>query len=147
MKDCCPECRERYGGSANCYDNRTAATENGRTFSIDFKNEREPICRIKVDACLVASEEVKKCDYVFVRCSNNDHYYVELKGKNINRAYEQITTTITTHLQSHKDKNYGFIICSKVPKAGTDVAKLKEDFIKKHGRKLEVKQNKYTHVV
>ena len=147
MKNCCQECNENYGGESSCYDNNTSACEKGRTFRIEFKTEKEIVCRIKVDACVITSQVVEKCDYVFVRCTNKDHYFVELKGGDIKKAYGQIITTITTHILCHKDKRYGFIICSKVPKGGTNVQKIKEEFIKQYGQKLEVKQNEFTHVV
>ena len=96
---------------------------------------------------MVDSQKVEKCDYVFVRCTNKEHYYVELKGSNIGKAYDQIVTTIAKHIPSPKEKNYGFIVCSKVPKSGTKVQKIKEKFKKKYGQDLEVKQNEYTHII
>lgn len=136
---CLDKLKASYPDKEDCFENKTAATENGRTFRIECSNKTEQFCRIHVDGCFVIDNDSKKCDYVFVRCKNEDVYYVELKGQDIGRAYEQIVETISDHFPSPKAKNYGFIIASKVTPAFNRItAKKKEEFQKKYGVKLVI---------
>lgn len=75
----------------DCCESKTTASENGKRFEIISK---EKFTRLKIDDCIIKSKETKKCDFGFVSHSNNDFYFVELKGKNIEKAYDQIVTTI-----------------------------------------------------
>ena len=69
-------------------------------------------------------------------------YFVELKGSDIQKAYNQIVTTLTTHLRSdEQSRRWGFIVASRVPKSGLDVNKLKNEFAKKHGKLLFIKND------
>ena len=87
--------------------------------------------------------EIEKCDFGFIRYSNNDFYFVELKGSDIGKALNQIVSSINflnnNLIVIPKNKRLGFIVSSKVPSAGTDVKKLKQIFAKNYGRVLEVK--------
>lgn len=123
-----------------CTSNSKTATENGKRFEIE-SNER--FTRIKIDSCLINSQVVEKCDFGFIRNSNDDFYFVELKGSDIEKALRQIISTIN-HFNNNfiiipQNKRLGFIVSSKVPSAGTDVKKLKQIFAKHHGKILEVK--------
>ena len=46
-----------------------------------------------------------------------------------------------------KDKRFGFIISSKVPLSGTEIKNLKQDFLKNHGQKLEIKNKVLRHII
>lgn len=124
----------------NCCSKSKVASENGKRFEVV---SAEDFTKIRIDGCLITSQTVEKCDYGFVRHSSQEFYFVELKGKEIQKAYNQIVETInyfTTNLiVIPKNMRFGFIISSSVPKAGINVNNLKQDFAKKHGRKLEVK--------
>ncbi|NJO92067.1 MAG: hypothetical protein HC831_26160 [Chloroflexia bacterium] len=78
------------------FESRTSAIENRKSFIIDnSKSKKEKFCRIKVDGCLIKDKQRKKCDYVFVRCSTKDFYFVELKGGgHTEMAFEQLKNTI-----------------------------------------------------
>ncbi|THD32283.1 hypothetical protein [uncultured Flavobacterium sp.] len=120
-----------------CCSKSKVASENGKRFEI---NSNEDFTRIRIDGCLIASQNVEKCDFGFVRHSNDDFYFVELKGKEIEKAYNQILNTID-YFNSviPKEKRFGFIVSSSVPKAGISTNNLKQDFAKKYGRILEIK--------
>lgn len=74
-----------------CCQTKTVASENGKRFEIISK---EKFTRLNIDDCIIKSKETEKCDFGFVRHANEDFYFVELKGKNIEKAYDQIVTTI-----------------------------------------------------
>ena len=102
-----------------CCDNHKKAIENKMRFEI---NSAEKFTRIKVDGCLIPSQLIEKCDYGFYRHSNGDFYFVELKGTEIQKGFNQIVNTINhidgNHLKIQKNQRFGFIVSSEVPKAG-----------------------------
>lgn len=124
----------------NCCIKSKVASENGKRFEI-VKNE--DFTRIRIDNCLITSQQVQKCDFGFVRHSNNDFYFVELKGKDVNTAFDQIVSTInifeTTIVKIPKEKRFGFIVSSKNPLSGQQTNNLKQAFAKKYGKILEIK--------
>ena len=65
---------------AKCCSNSKVASEKGKKFEIV---SNESFSKIKIDDCLIASNENKKCDFGFLRHLNEDFYFVELKGKDI----------------------------------------------------------------
>ena len=123
-----------------CCTKNNVASENGKRFEID---SNEDFTRLKIDNCIITSMAIEKCDYGFVRHANDDFYFVELKGSDIEKAFSQIVSTINFFNANlviiPKNKRLGFIVSSKVPSAGTDVKNLKQAFAKYHGKVLEVK--------
>lgn len=131
----------------DCCTKSKVASENGKRFEIDSK---EDFTRIKIDNGLISSQQIEKCDYGFIRHSNDEFYFVELKGKEIKKALSQIISTIehfnNQFIRVPKDKRYGFIVSSKNPLVGQTTNILKLDFAKKHGKILEIKNIHYKHV-
>lgn len=129
-----------------CCSKSKVASENGKRFEI---SSQEDFTKIKIDGCLIALQNIEKCDFGFVRHLNQQFYFVELKGKDIQKAYNQIVGTINyfnTHLiKIPKNMRFGFIISSYVPKAGISANILKQDFAKKFGKKLEIKNKEFKH--
>lgn len=129
-----------------CCVKSKVASENGKRFEV---NCNEDFTKIKIDNSLITSQQIEKCDFGFVRHSNDDFYFVELKGKEIEKAYKQILSTIDYFNRNliiiPKDKKFGFIVSSMVPKAGINMNNLKQDFAKKHGRILEIKNKVLLH--
>ena len=127
---------------SQCVVNSKVATENGKRFEIDSTEE---FSRIKIDGCLINSQQIQKCDFGFRRIINDDFYFVELKGKDIKTAKEQIISTIN-HFENNlikipKNKRFAFIISSKIPKAGTDVNNIRQELKKHHCSDIKI-QNK-----
>ncbi|MCC9020391.1 hypothetical protein [Flavobacterium lipolyticum] len=123
-----------------CCSKSKVASENGKRFEIDSK---EDFTKIRIDNCLITSQQVQKCDFGFVRYFNNDFYFVELKGKDVKIALDQIISTINIFEDSviriPKEKRFGFIVSSRNPLSGAETNNLKQAFAKKHGRLLEIK--------
>ncbi|MFJ1426846.1 hypothetical protein ACILD6_10620 [Capnocytophaga canimorsus] len=117
------------------------AKENGKRFEIQCA--KNYYLKIRVDDCLNADKTTKKCDYLFIRdyeCGYNEteFYFVELKGSEIDKAFEQIDNTIQ-HIKTRipsltKEKILGFIACSRFPKSSPTITKLKQGFYKKYGK-------------
>lgn len=130
-----------------CCSKSKVASENGKRFEI---HSPEDFTKIRIDGCLIPSQNIEKCDFGFVRHLNQHFYFVELKGKNIQKAYNQIINTIkyfdANFIVIPKNMRFGFIISSSVPKAGVNANNLKQDFAKKFGRKLEIKNKELKYV-
>lgn len=124
----------------NCCTKSNAASENGKRFEIK-SNER--FTKIKIDNCLIPSKQTQKCDFGFIRHSNNEFYFVELKGKDIKTAFEQIISAITifetNFIKIPPEKRFGFIVSSRNPLMGQEMNILKQTFAKKYGKILEIK--------
>ena len=122
-----------------CIDSKIAV-ENGMRFEI-FSNEA--FIKIRIDACLIKSLEIEKCDFGFYRKSNEDIYFIELKGKQINKAFDQIVSTInyfeSSLIKTPKNQRFGFIVSTKVPSAGTDIKNLIQKFKRDFGKDLKIK--------
>jgi len=131
---------------AHCTVSR-AANENGKRFEIVSKEE---FTKIKIDGGLITSSQIEKCDFGFIRHTNGDFYFVELKGKDIDKAYNQLINTIKhfdTHLlRMQKSQRFGFIVGSKYPRASTANQKLKLDFASKHGKSLDIQNRELKHI-
>lgn len=125
---------------SNCCTKSKVASENGKRFEIISE---EDFTRIRIDDCVIKSQELEKCDFGFVRHLNNDFYFVEMKGKDIQKAYNQIVSSISNFndnlIKIPKNKRFGFIVSSRVPNTNHNLV---QDFAKKHGRKLEIKNKK-----
>lgn len=118
-----------YGNCAIQSTNKIiTAEENRRKLTIHNPSEKV-IRKIKVDGCLPIKSG-KRCDYMFevdnpVSTINNV-IYLELKGCDIEKAYEQLIATIEIFKAKHqKTKKECHIVASRVPKAGTKAQQLK----------------------
>lgn len=120
----------------NCSHERTdpiiAITEKGKTFRLENSNRRR-IVQVRVDDCLITGE-CERCDWLFEIPTPNDRVcYVELKGKNIEKAISQIISTIEfTRNKYASYKKEAYIVSSRVPMESTSTQvlrkKLKGDF-------------------
>jgi len=137
---------ELVAANAEHCSNSRAANENGKRFEIVSKEE---FTKIKIDGGLIISQQIEKCDFGFIRNSNGDFYFVELKGKDIDKAYSQIINTIkhfeTNFVKIQKHQRFGFIVGSKYPRASTANQKLKLDFASKHGKSLDIQNRELKH--
>jgi len=145
---CCKEYKKLYPSAENCFEPKTSAEEKGKSFRIECTDKTERFCRVHIDNCLIVKNDSIKCDYAFTRCSNKELYYVEFKDTDIIEAYNQIVNTIINHFPSPKEKNFGFIIATRITTASNRIiARKKEEFKKMYGQDLLVKSKKYTHIV
>ncbi len=142
MIDCCKKF-EYFSESNNCFDCKTKAVENNLSFEI----EREKICRIHIDNCLIKDYTVKKCDYVFFDNISFEFFFVELKKPNkAEYAVAQIIQTIEflkKNISINKEKIFGIVLHNAVPNANSKINNLKEKFKKNIGNELVFKSKSY----
>ena len=110
-----------------------SVSENKRTFRINNKS-LFTINKVEVDGCYIS--EGRKCDFLFeiIEDEVKEVFYVELKGKHIEDAVEQLESTLKICLELHKTiPRSCYIVASRVPKASTSTQKYKKEFKRKNG--------------
>lgn len=103
--------------------------ENTSTFEM-LNKERRKIDKMKVDGCVITNGI--RCDWMFVDQLSKKEIYVELKGRDVEHAYDQIVETVTK-LSKTKDNKNGIIVCTKCPLTDT-----KTQIIKAKARKKNI---------
>ncbi len=136
--------------SCNKCDNRAifVQTENKRSFRIKNSSKKE-INEVRVDGCLIKGG--KRCDWLYeIECKGvKEVFYVELKGKDLNHALEQILETIKycDKTQNHNScKKRAYIVLSRYPKEDSSIQKRKKELYKK-SIKLRTSTNLYEEVI
>ncbi|TRW94636.1 hypothetical protein [Candidatus Methylobacter oryzae] len=119
------------------------ASEKNRKLTI--KNPSAKVVRkIKVDGCLITDSN-KRCDYMFEIIDDpasdkiSNVIYLELKGRHIQEAYEQLVATIDRFIAEHHGiKKACHIVASRVPRTGPEVQQLQVEMLRKKQAKLTV---------
>jgi hypothetical protein len=140
-----------YGNCAIQSTNKIiTAEENRRKLTINNPSGKI-IRKIQVDGCLPIKSG-KRCDYMFeidnpISIDNpvstiNSVIYLELKGCDIEKAYEQLIATIQIFKAKHQNtKKECHIVASRVPKAGTKAQQLKVKMKKNTQAELIINTN------
>ena len=118
--------------------------ENRRSFRINNPN-RISLKKVIVDGCLIPGTE-EKCDYL-VEYENHSLFaiFLELKGKDFNKAIAQIVNTMKlTSKEYPQHHRTAIVVVSRIPKAGTNIQLEKKRFKKQFNSNLEVSCTHYT---
>ncbi len=142
----CDNLRSILNSDAACFSTAGSATENGKKFFFNNPANKK-ICRVHVDNCLIKDQSIKKCDYLFEIQEDSRYYLVELKGKSIDIAIEQITSTfefVNKKIKAPAASYTGIIVSSAVPKAANQKFKNLQDKLFRDKKLLvKRKQNQY----
>ena len=114
------------------------AEENKRKLTIDNPSGKV-VRKIQVDGCLQIKSG-KRCDYMFeIDAPISQVIYLELKGCDIKKAYDQLVATINIFRVEHGEcKKECHIVASRVPRAGPKVQQLKITMLKNKQAQLFV---------
>jgi len=127
--------------------------ENKSKFTIYNPNEKE-VLKVTIDGCVIKDTKgnnVKKCDYLAIDTNENNAHFIELKGKDIDTAIEQLINTIK--IITSKEKNYlekdfkkifTYVCSSNVPQ-GTNTQKITKK-IKRVNNNIEFSLSKETKI-
>jgi hypothetical protein len=119
-------------------------TVSEKTGKFVLKNpQRKLVNKVTVEGCLM-DKDAERCDFLFEICSPDKFidkvYYVELKGSDIEKACDQLSSTLKYCRDRHgKSESICYIVASRVPQAGPSVQNLKAMFIRKFNVQLYVK--------
>ncbi|NOT93616.1 hypothetical protein [Ferruginibacter sp.] len=69
------------------------AYENGKTYTLN-NNSNVSVRKVKIDKCLAQNVNEKRCDFLFDTDELQRVFFVELKGGDLNKAVNQIYSTI-----------------------------------------------------
>jgi hypothetical protein len=104
------------------------------------------VCILEVDDCAITTGI--RCDYALSADTIAEEFYIELKGRDIKHAFEQLAATfnqISEDPQRHP--KYGFIISTRCPLTGPEIQKMQKLMKQKYNTKLIIKNRQHTHVL
>jgi hypothetical protein len=104
------------------------------------------VCVTKIDGCFVVQQLA--CDYLITDCHDYVAYFIELKGSDVYRAYDQIQHS----LFQIKDKLNGYICHARIVPTRVSVPDIRNDpktitfrkLIKSFGGDLKIKEKNMT---
>lgn len=95
-----------------------------------FSNpDSQALLKVIIDGCQIT--EGKRCDFLVLDSQNNE-YFVELKGKDIPHAIEQLESTIKQLSSEAKTQKTAIIVASRYPSNDTSMQRAKALFKKKY---------------
>lgn len=121
-------------------DSKPKVEENGRK-AVFLNAERASIKKVKVDDCLVTGDGLR-ADYIVSKPGIID-VIVELKGKDLHHARDQILATLPvwrTH-PPFSAKIAGLIVCTRSPLSASELQVMKAKILLQHRLWLEVDEN------
>jgi hypothetical protein len=115
----------------------------------DFKiSAKDEFCRIDLECVFPkGGGHAIKTDYVYYQCNTKNYYFVELKGKDLPKAYEQIVASISYFKKRQetlqKNKVTAIIVHTKTNNKTTNLGKHnnEKDFKANYGKELLYKEN------
>ena len=111
--------------------------ENNKVFYLETMDAS--FAKIKIDGGVEQNTTNPKCDYIIIKqVAENIEIFVELKGKNIQDAYEQIIASHNRYANTNQNvKHYAAIVTSFItPKTRVKLATIKSELKKKRLKPL-----------
>lgn len=100
-----------------------------------FNPERKEVKCILVDGCAIT--DGIRCDHLLIDANDSEHF-IELKGRDITHAVEQLESSIR-QLSTNKGLKYSFIVSTRCPLSGTDIQNFKKRFKQGYNSELIIK--------
>ncbi len=126
-----------------CTTNSHSCEENKKRFEIRATaDERKNLLKIQVDGCVYNdSHSKKRCDYIFM-LKDVFSCFIELKGKHIEDAVEQLEASLQNFEVT--GKKHAFVVASEneFPNAKTSRQKFEKMFKIKHDCSFDMKNMK-----
>jgi hypothetical protein len=117
-------------------DKRTLNVCEEKRTKITFYNATgEMVAKIRVDGCVIADNTVKKCDYFLLCATIKKAILVELKGKEVVTAIEQLSATLDNEklkipLKHYEKRAYAVITGNPIPLS--KIQNIQAGFNKRH---------------
>jgi hypothetical protein len=109
-------------------------------------DKRLQVRKVRIDGCVIT--DGPRCDFLVLVADRPDEVYIELKGRDIAHAVEQLEATIA---QVSADKarvaKICYVACSHVPKMQTAIQRHATRFARHYNARLHVKSNYIEHVL
>lgn len=108
--------------------------ENGKSATF-LNKKREEFLKIRIDDCVIKSG--KRADWLVEKIPENKAVIIELKGKKVKHALEQIeATVIFLKDRKYKKKIAGLIVYRSCPDINTIMQIAKDKFLKKYAMRI-----------
>ncbi len=124
-----------FGECSEEINNSIVSLKEKKSKFILHNHEKLILFKVKVDGCLI--NKGSKCDWLLVNTKNHQALFVELKGRDIKHAFEQIENSINiicnkknTYISEPFSKCHVYIVSSKVLKSAI-LQKVNKNFKKK----------------
>lgn len=110
--------------------------------SITFENkDRVDVIKVHIDGEVCTTNTTIRCDYLITDKDEHHEIFIELKGKNIPHAIDQIRQSISDYGEYEEGRS-AYIICSKChPSIRTSIQAKKTKLLKDFNTKLNIKEN------
>lgn len=126
--------------------------EENRSRLIFINDGRRQYERVRIDGCVITSDEPRCDDLLRCRRDNDNNspvildYFIELKGSDVAHALEQLIATIRRFYgKRHEGIDVqAFAICSAIPRETTRVQRLKKQFFS-CAIPLHIEKSPYSH--
>ena len=124
-------------------DSKIKVERDGRKVIFD-NSERDTIKCVDLD-CWIQSTATAKADFVVSKPGVVD-VIVELKGKDIKHAADQIVATLSKWrtVPPFSKKISGLIVFTRCPMSGSDLSDLKKRLLSQHGLWMEIDKDQKT---
>lgn len=120
MKECdlSPEILFAKGAPKVSKDKRIVFkdTKGGQSTYIALNSSCKKVCKISIDGYLI-NHERKKCDFGLWVENNNKLFLIELKGRRVEDAIEQLYATHRFFCANYRDENFNYsfrIVASRI---------------------------------
>jgi hypothetical protein len=117
--------------------------ERKSKFIIRNKSKRK-ILKVQVDKCLEI--QGKRCDWLLIDTSENNAYFIELKGCELDRAILQLRDSIIIiskpkngFIKQEFSRKHAYAVLSRSPKDSGKIKDIQKTFMKKIKTELIVK--------
>jgi len=137
------EILEKFGDCAEFTAIKKIVLKERQSTFIGLNDDKFNFIKVKVDNCL--NIKGKRCDFLLLRIDTNFAYFIELKGKDLDKAVKQLGNSITKINEIFVIEEYikiAFVILTKNPLASTQVQNLQKKFKKYYNTKLLIKNRK-----
>ena len=118
MKLNCQEFQENYSDCTDCSEGKYIVAEENKKKYVLQNPSKKKICKIRIDSCVISSKTQRKCDYLMIVCESENKYFIELKGRDLISAVEQLAETIKYFQAKCYESNgkvFARVVLSKVP--------------------------------
>lgn len=114
--------------------------EENKRKCVFLNPQNKALIKVIVDGCQIT--QGTRCDFLVIDNLTNE-YYIELKGKDIPHAIEQLESTIKQLSTSAGMQKTAIIVTSRYPSNDTSMQRAKAYFKKKYGVNLISKNIKF----
>ncbi len=108
--------------------------ENKSCFRFINPEQKKVKC-ILVDGCAIT--DGIRCDHLLIDANDTEHF-IELKGRDIKHAVEQLKASIM-QLSANRGMKYSFVVSTRCPLSGTDIQNFRKKFKQGYNSELIIK--------